>query len=173
MSDSKFHIEDETRQYFAEGELLQETSTLLPETPRPSETARLIRTVGLNTFYQIGAQVAPAIAAVAAIPILLRYLGAEPYGIVTLFSTALIYFTMLDLGLGRASTRFIAQSLEAKQPEDVRRYFWSSILLLTAAGVVVSLCFLLAVPSLVSNYLKISPAYHRAAIESFRVISVT
>ena len=102
MSDSKFHIEDEPRQYFAEGELLPETSTLLPETPRPSETARLIRTVGLNTLYQIGAQVAPAIAAIAAIPILLRYLGAEPYGIVTLFSTALIYFTMLDLGLGRA-----------------------------------------------------------------------
>jgi O-antigen/teichoic acid export membrane protein len=174
MSNPKLHVEDEPRQYFANDEAFQEAPTsLLSDATFPGGPGHLIRGIGLNTFYQVGAQLAPAIAAIAAIPVLLRYLGTEAYGIVTLFSTALIYFTMLDLGLGRASTRFISQSLEARQPEEVRRYFWSSILLLTGAGIVVSLCFLFAVPSLVSNYLKVSPAFRRPAIQSFQVISVT
>lgn len=136
-------------------------------------TSHSVRTIGVNTLYQIGAQMAPALAAIAAIPVLLRHLGPEAYGIVTLFSTALIYFAMLDLGLGRATTRFVAQSLESGRSEDVSRYFWSSLLLLTCTGLVVSLCFLFAVPVLVSHFLKISPAYSRAAIESFYLISAT
>jgi O-antigen/teichoic acid export membrane protein len=134
---------------------------------------RVIRSVGINTFYQVGSQVIPAIAAIIAIPFLLRHLGPEVFGIVTLFSTALIYFTMLDLGLGRAATRFIAQSLEGGRPDDVRRYFWGSIFLLTGAGIVVSTCCLFAVPILVANYLKISPAYQQATKESFYLICLT
>jgi O-antigen/teichoic acid export membrane protein len=136
-------------------------------------TRSLIRTVGFNTFCQIGAQLAPAAAAILAIPVLLRHLGPQAYGLVTLFSTALIYFAMLDLGLGRATTRFVAQALETGHREDVARYFWSSILLLTGAGLVVGLSFLLAVPVLVSRYLKMPTAYSHAAIESFYLISAT
>src|SRR5258708_12482921 len=92
---------------------------------------RRTRKLGQNTGCQIGSQLAPAIAAIAAIPFLLRHMGPEVFGIMTIFSTVLAYFTMLDLGLGRASTRFIAQSLEADRPDDQRRYFWGSIILLT------------------------------------------
>jgi O-antigen/teichoic acid export membrane protein len=134
---------------------------------------RVIRSVGLNTFYQIGAQVAPAIAAMAAIPFLLRHLGSEAFGIITLFSSALVYFTMLDLGLGRAATRFISQSIEANHPEDVRRYFWGSIILLSALGIAVSITCLLAVPTVVSKFLKIPPSYFHAATQSFYIICVT
>lgn len=136
-------------------------------------TSRLVRTIGFNTFCQIGAQLAPAAAAIFAIPVLLRHLGPEAYGIVTLFSTVLIYFAMLDLGLGRATTRFIAQSLEAGSRDEVGRYFWSSMLLLTGAGLIVSVCFLFAVPVLVSHYLKISPAYSQNAIQAFYLICAT
>ncbi|PYX48734.1 MAG: hypothetical protein DMG79_11085 [Acidobacteria bacterium] len=167
MTDTNVHIEADPRQQIASGDFSEET------TVRRAGTRRLIRSVGTNTFYQIGSQVAPAVAAIAVIPRLLRYLGPEAFGIVTLFSTALIYFTMLDLGLGRAATRFIAQSLEAGRTEDVRRYFWSSILLLTGAGILVSVGFLLATPALVSNYLHISPAYRRVTTESFYLIFAT
>lgn len=136
-------------------------------------TIHLARSVGINTLYQIGAQLAPALAAIGAIPILLRHLGPEAYGVVTLFSTALIYFAMLDLGLGRATTRFVAQSTENGCSKDVARYFWSSLLLLTGAGLMVGLGFLFAVPAVVSHFLKIPPAYSRSAIESFYLISVT
>jgi O-antigen/teichoic acid export membrane protein len=132
-----------------------------------------IRTVGLNTSYQIGSQVAPAIAAILAIPFLLRHLGSEVFGIVMIFSTSLAYFTMLDLGLGRAATRFIAQSLEAGQPDDLRRYFWGSIALLTGIGAIVTVLAFLAVPTVVSRLLKIPPLYVHSASQSLSIICLT
>jgi len=132
-----------------------------------------IRKLGLNTGYQIGSQLAPAIAAIAAIPFLLRHMGPEVFGIMTIFSTMLAYFTMLDLGLGRASTRFIAQSLEADRPDDQRRYFWGSIILLTGVGVCATTVAMLAVPGVVSRLLKISPPYVQAASRSFYIICLT
>jgi O-antigen/teichoic acid export membrane protein len=166
MSSAKIEFEEER---------LRDSCDDTPETlTAEMETAirSVVRSVGVNTFYQIGSQIAPAIAAVVAIPILLRRLGPEAYGIVTLFSTLLIYFTMLDLGLGRAATRFIAQSFEAGRQEDVRRYFWSSMFLLIGAGIVVSVGSVFFVPTLVSNYLKISPEYSRAATQSFYLIAM-
>lgn len=134
---------------------------------------RVIRSVGLNTIYQIGSQVAPAVAALASIPFLLRHLGPDAFGIVTIFSAALVYFMMLDLGLGRAATRFIAQSLEAGQPDDVRRYFWGSIILLTSIGVIVTIACIFAVPAIVSKWLKIPVHYSHAAAESFYILFMT
>mgnify|MGYP001229792248 CR=1 FL=1 len=132
-----------------------------------------IRKLGLNTGYQIGSQVAPAVAAIAAIPFLLRHMGPEVFGIMTIFSTALAYFTMLDLGLGRAATRFIAQSLEANRPDDQRRYFWGSITLLTGVGIFATVVAILCVPGVVSKLLKISPPYLQAASRSFYIICLT
>jgi O-antigen/teichoic acid export membrane protein len=132
-----------------------------------------IRTVGLNTGYQIGSQVAPAIAAILAIPFLLRHLGSDAFGIVMIFSTALAYFTMLDLGLGRAATRFIAQSMEAEQPDDLRRYFWGSIILLTGVGAIATVLALWAVPVVVFKLLKIPAVYQHSAMVSLSIICVT
>ena len=133
---------------------------------------KAVRGIGRNTIYQIGSQVAPAIAAIGAIPFLLRSLGYEAFGIVTIFSTTMVYFTMLDLGLGRAATRFIAQSLEAGRPDDLRRYFWGSIILLSGIGVIITVSSVLAVDTVV-GYLKIPPAYSHAATESFYIICAT
>ena len=173
MTDSNLHFE--AKRAGCGGELLSEvmpTRVCLPAEDGIG-AQQVIRSVGVNTFCQIGSQLAPAIAAIAGIPFLLRHLGQEAYGIVTLFSTALIYFTMLDLGLGRAATRFIAQSLEGGRLDEVRRYFWSSILLLTGVGLLVSVCGWLAVPPLVSHYLKISTAYYHATAMSFYLICAT
>jgi O-antigen/teichoic acid export membrane protein len=132
----------------------------------------VIRSIGVNTVYQIGSQLAPAMAAIAAIPFLLRHLGYDVFGIVTIFSTTLAYFAMLDLGLGRAATRFISQSLEAEKPDDVRRYFWGSITLLGAIGTIVMVSSVLSVPAAV-GFLKISEPYLRPAKQSFYIICLT
>jgi O-antigen/teichoic acid export membrane protein len=138
-----------------------------------TEVTGAIRAVGLNTSYQIGSQVAPALAAIVAIPFLLRHLGSEVFGIVMIFSTALAYFAMLDLGLGRAATRFIAQSLEAERPDDLRRYFWGSIVLLTGVGALATALALLAVNTVVARFLKIPPLYVHAATQSLYIICIT
>ena len=175
MIDSKVHIENvkiEAEPDRENGLLAAEALGDMPATAEGAATEQVIRSVGVNTFYQLGAQVAPAVAAIAAIPYLLKHLGPEAFGIVTLFSTALLYFMMLDLGLGRAATRFIAQSLEAGQPDDVRKYFWGSVFLLTGGGLVASACCLFAIPAFVTHFLKIPQTYYHSTVESFWLISL-
>jgi O-antigen/teichoic acid export membrane protein len=152
----------------AEEETVSAAAVIAPTSGRNG----VIRSIGVNTVYQIGSQVAPAVAAIAAIPFLLRHLGYDVFGIVTIFSTTLAYFAMLDLGLGRAATRFISQSLEARKPDDVRRYFWGSIILLSAIGAIVMVSSVLSVPTVV-GLLKISERYFRPATESFYIICLT
>lgn len=132
-----------------------------------------VRSVGLNTGYQIVSQVGPAIAAIVAIPFLLRHLGAEQYGIMAILSTALAYFSMLDLGLGRAATRFIAQSLEGDKTDDLRRYFWGSILLLNIVGILATAAAVFMVPILASRLLKIRAAEIQVASQALYVICLT
>jgi O-antigen/teichoic acid export membrane protein len=134
---------------------------------------RLITTVGRNTIYQIASQVAPALAALTAIPLLLRHLGPETFGIVTIFSTSLIYFTMLDLGLGRAATRFVAQSLESGRLDDLRGYFWGSLILLSGIGMIVAAAGFWAVPTIVYRFLKIPELFLRPTVQSFQLICAT
>jgi O-antigen/teichoic acid export membrane protein len=169
VTDTKLQIEDEPGRY-EDAVFPEDVPGGVSAASENAPNEGVIRSVGVNTFYQVGSQIAPAIAAILAIPFLLRHFGPEAFGIVTLFSTALIYFTMLDLGLGRAATRFIAQSLEGGHADDVRRYFWGSIFLLTCVGVLVSIGCELAIPTVVSHYLKIPPAYNHAAILSFYLI---
>lgn len=138
-----------------------------------SNARQRIRRIGTNTAYQIGSQLAPALAAIGVIPFLLRHLGSEVYGIVTIFFTALAYFAMLDLGLGRAATRFIARSLEANQPDEVRRYFWGSIVLLTGVGSIATVFAMLSVSTIVLRLLKIAPSSTLAASQSFYIICLT
>ena len=140
---------------FGAGREIVNTAAVLAPT---SDRKGVIRSIGVNTVYQIGSQVAPAGAAIAAIPFLLRHLGYDLFGIVTIFSTTLAYFAMLDLGLGRAATRFISRSLEAGNPDDVRRYFWGSVILLGALGAIVMFSSALSVPTVV-RFFKISKPY--------------
>lgn len=169
MTDTKFQVETGAGR-FDDSLFPEDMPGGIPAASEGMPAEHVIRSVGVNTFYQVGSQVAPAVIAILAIPFLLRRLGPEEFGIITLFSTALIYFMLLDLGLGRAATRFIAQSLEAGQPDDVRRYFWGSIFLLAGIGLVVSVCCFLVVPTFVSRFLKVSPAYYHATVQSFYLI---
>src|SRR5438067_10110279 len=103
MINSKLHADEEPGRIDM-APFLEELPRSVRATSEATRAERVIRSVGVNTSYQVGSQVAPAIAAMATIPFVLRHLGVEAFGIITLFSTALIYFTMLDLGLGRAAT---------------------------------------------------------------------
>lgn len=140
---------------------------------RTLSSTSLVRSIGINTFYQIISQVVPAIAAILSLPYLFRHLGSEAFGIMTIFSAGLVYFTMLDLGLGRSVTRFVAQSLEAGRLDEVRAYFWGSISLLAIVGGIATTACLLGVPKAVEQWLRITPAYSHVASESFYIIVFT
>jgi O-antigen/teichoic acid export membrane protein len=62
-----------------------------------------------------------------AIPLLIQKMGVELFGLLTVLWVFVGYFSLFDLGLGRAITRLTVEFLEQKDLESVKSVFWVSI----------------------------------------------
>lgn len=63
-----------------------------------------------NTLLNFVGQALPLVAVVT-IPFIVRGLGIERFGLLSLAWVVLGYFTIFDLGLGRATTKYVAEAL--------------------------------------------------------------
>jgi O-antigen/teichoic acid export membrane protein len=93
-------------------------------------------TIGANVLRALLGQVAPAIAAVAAFPFLLRGLGTDGLGILHVTWAVVGYFSLLDIGLGRALTHAVASRLAQQRLDDLGRVVFTGCAALTILGVV-------------------------------------
>ena len=66
------------------------------------------RLLARNTVWNLGGQVAPLVVAIFAIPPLIKGLGTDRFGVLTLAWVVIGYFSLFDLGLGRALTKLVA-----------------------------------------------------------------
>lgn len=101
--------------------------------------------------------VVPLSVAVAAIPYVVRGLGSERFGVLSLASALLGYFGIFDLGLGRATTKIVAECLAREEKQRLPRVVWTSLwsqALFGAGGTAVTVAL---IPWLVNHFLKISP----------------
>jgi O-antigen/teichoic acid export membrane protein len=110
--------------------------------------------LGRNTAWNLLGQVAPAIAAVFTVPILIRGLGTERFGVLTLIWLVVGYFSIFDLGLGRALTQLLADRLGRDDHRSVPPLVWTALGLMGCLGVVGTAVALLVAPS-VQHTLKV------------------
>jgi O-antigen/teichoic acid export membrane protein len=92
---------------------------------------RLTRNVIWN-FLGTGA---PLLVGIVCIPILIDALGTERFGVLALAWMIVGYFSLFDLGLGRALTQILAGILGRKEYAAIPGLFWTAMLLMTALGV--------------------------------------
>ena len=114
--------------------------------------------VKLNTAANLSARVWTAVVHLAFVPLYVRYLGIEAYGLIGVFSSLLALFALLDLGLSATLNRELAKfSAHAGADASVRArdlvrtlelLYW---LLALAIGIVVAL----AAPFLASDWVKV------------------
>src|SRR5207302_8418181 len=69
------------------------------------------RLLARNAVWNLISQAAPMAAAVFTIPVLIGGLGTARFGVLTLAWMVLGYFSLFDLGLGRALTKMVAETL--------------------------------------------------------------
>jgi O-antigen/teichoic acid export membrane protein len=92
--------------------------------------------VGRNTAWNLMGQVAPALAAVFTVPILIHGLGTERFGVLTLIWLVVGYFSIFDLGLGRALTQLLAERLGRDDHESIPPLVWTALGLMACLGLV-------------------------------------
>jgi O-antigen/teichoic acid export membrane protein len=119
----------------------------------------------------IGAGIPPLAAAVF-IPFLLGRLGDESFGILALLWGLIGYFSLFDMGIGRALTfelsRLRGESVASQIPPTLR----AGLIMTGAAGLVGAALMLILTGPLVHSWLKIKPALQPQALLAFRIAAL-
>jgi O-antigen/teichoic acid export membrane protein len=92
--------------------------------------ARVMRNAG----WTMAAYVIPALVGLATIPPLLKGLGPERFGLLSLVYLLIGYLGPLDLGISRAGTRALARSFADKDRQEVGLVLWSGMTGLVIIG---------------------------------------
>ncbi len=126
-----------------------------------------------DSFFNLLGQGLPAVIAYFAIPPLTRQLGADQFGILTLAWVVLGYFSLFDLGLGRALTQVVADRLAAGHHAEIPGAVWASVALMFGFGTLGAIAAAVATPTLVHHVLTIRPALQPETEHCFWILAAS
>ena len=124
-----------------------------------------------NTALNFAGLVAPLTAALVAIPWLIRGLGADRFGVLTLAWAAVGYFGFVDLGLGRALTHAVATRLGSEREHELTALGWTALTLMFLLGVVGGVALAAGTPWFVKDVLKVPPTLARETTRAFYLLA--
>lgn len=131
------------------------------------ERTRFLRNASLN----FAGQAVSLLIGLASLPVVVRGLGPQRFALFSLALLVLGNTTLLDVGLGRATTKLLAAARYQETDVDLGTALWTSLVLHGALGIVGAILMLLATPILVDHVLRIPPTMHREATLSFVVVA--
>ena len=131
------------------------------------------RLLARNTIWNLVGSGAPMIVAVFSIPILIRGLGTDRFGVLTLAWALIGYASLFDLGLGRALTQLVAKKLGAGEDREVPTLVWTSLLLMLLLGVLGAAVLGVLSPWLVHSALNVPDPLEPETLQSFRLLGLS
>ncbi|MCX6563023.1 MAG: flippase [Candidatus Aminicenantes bacterium] len=129
--------------------------------------------IARNTFMNLAGLALPVIVGVATIPLTIRLMGTERFGILSLAWVVFGYFSYLDLGLGMATTRFVAEALGKRDMEQIPRYFWTTVTFQAFMGFLGAAALSLSAPYLIDHVLNIPAGFIRESKTTFYLLAVS
>ncbi len=144
-------------------------SPAIGQAEHPSPGGRLL---ARNAVLNFGGQIIPLGVAFFAIPPLVRGLGTERFGVLTFVWMVIGYFSLFDLGLGRATTKFVAGALGRGDGERLKSLVWTSFVFNLVLGILAGLVLAGLTPLLTGHLLKIPPRFSEEARQTFFIVSM-
>jgi O-antigen/teichoic acid export membrane protein len=124
-----------------------------------------------NTMWNLVGQVAPLAIAIVAVPIVLRALGKERFGILTLAWAAVGYFNIFDFGLPRVLTQAISPAVDVGDRTRLATVSQSGLLIMAVMGLVGGILMAALTPWLVNTALNVPTELKAEATRSFFLLS--
>jgi len=129
--------------------------------------------IAQNTIYNLLGYGIPLVFALVLIPFLIKGLGDEKFGILSLAWVIIGYFSFFDFGIGRALTKIIAEKIGTNQTEDIPRIFWTSFFLMLIVSLIGTLVLLFSAPALVYSFFKISENLQTETLNTFYILTLS
>jgi len=126
-----------------------------------------------NSAYNFAGSVAPLFVALFAIPFLVKGLGEEKFGILSLAWIVIGYFSLFDFGIGRTLTKIVAENIGLEKSEEIPGLFWTGLFLMFIISLIGSIILLIGSPYLVLNIFNISKEYQEQSIYTFYTLALS
>lgn len=122
-----------------------------------------------NTAWNVVGTAAPMLLGLATIPYLLRQLGEERFGILSLVWALIGYFSVFDFGIGRALTQQVSSLRDSAAPLELSGVMRTGLVLVTALGLLGGVVLGLATPMLAQRWLNVAPALQDATTQALLI----
>jgi len=131
------------------------------------------RRLARNVVWNLLGTGTPLLVAIVAIPILIEGLGIARFGVLTLAWMVVGYFSLFDLGLGRALTKLVAEKLGKGLDNETPPLIWTAMSLMTALGVLGAIVVAALSPWLVGGVLKIPTELQPETLIAFYLLAAS
>lgn len=129
-----------------------------------------------NTLWNLAGSGLPLIAAAVCIPFTLNRIGNESFGVLTLIWALIGYFSLFDMGVGRALTyelsKLRADVDVSKQHREISLTLKAGLLITIVTGVFGALLMLLLAENLATKWLNISSVLQQDAKLAFQIAAL-
>lgn len=133
--------------------------------------ARLRSRVGRNAALNLLGLGVPLVVAAFVFPVLTHALGPARFGLLGMSWAFLEYLTLFDVGLGKATVRYVADSL-ARDTRDVSQITAVSVAVQLVLGSAAGAGLAVAAPLLAQHAFRIEPALQGEATRLFMVVGL-
>lgn len=103
---------------------------------------------------------------------IVRGFGVERFGLLTLAWAVIGYFSLFDLGIGRAITQLMAERLGNSPARDVSKLVWTGLFMMSIFSLVGALVIAVLAPWFASSVLKVSPLLKDEATWAFIMLAL-
>lgn len=141
---------------------MSETSSNLTSGKRLARSA-IWNFLGLTTPLLIG---------LVAIPLLIEGMGKERFGLLAIIWMGVGYFSLFDMGLGRALTKLVSERLGKDSQNELGPLIWTSLYLISALGAFGAAIVLLGAVPLIREILNVDATLQTEAIYAFSVLAL-
>jgi len=126
-----------------------------------------------NTVLNFFGLIVPLAVGFVTIPLVVRALGNDRFGILALVWVVFGYFGLFDLGLGRTTTRYIADALGRNESGKLAGTLWTTVYLQTGIGLAAAFLSYLAAPLIVRRVLNIPEGFIGETILTIRLVGLS
>lgn len=130
------------------------------------------QTVARNTALNTLGQLVPLAVGFLAMPRIIEGLGNERFGVLALTWVIAGYFVLLDFGLSRATTKYVAAALDQGRKREASRFVWSALTIQSMFGGLWFLLLFVGAPVLAHQMLTVPPNLVSETVLTFRILAV-
>jgi len=130
------------------------------------------RLLARNTIWNLVGQTAPLLVAFITIPILIKQIGVDRFGVLSVAWMLIGYFSLFDFGIDQGLTKIVADRLGSGEHNEIPTLVWTSLAILLALGLLSGAALAALSPWIVERILKIPLDLQRESVYAFYLLAV-